>query len=73
MRDIEFRTGVIKPIEVYKEAWEMIKDQYWIVFAVTLVGMLIGGAVPIVLIGPMMCGIYLVLFQKHEGRPVDFN
>ncbi|MBC7901519.1 MAG: hypothetical protein H7070_15865 [Saprospiraceae bacterium] len=73
MQNPEFETGVIKPIEVYKEAWEMIKDQYWIVFAVTLVGMLIGGAVPIVLIGPMMCGIYLVLFQKHEGRPVDFN
>jgi hypothetical protein len=68
----EFKTGVIKPVEVYKEAWAMIKDQYGIVLAVTIVGMLIGSAVPVVLIGPMICGIYLVLFQIHEGRPVDF-
>lgn len=68
----EFRTGVIKPVDVYKEAWEMIKDQYWLVFAVVLVGMLIGSAVPIILIGPMMCGIYLILFEKFAGRPIDF-
>lgn len=73
MQEIEFRTGVIKPVEVYKEAWELIKDQYWMVFAVVLVGMLIGGAIPIVLIGPMMCGIYLVLFQKFEGKEIDFG
>lgn len=73
MQNTEFRTGVIKPVEVYKEAWELIKDQYWIIFAVVLVGLLIGGAVPIVLVGPMVCGIYLVLFNKFEGKEVDFG
>ena len=72
MQNTEFKTGVINPIEVYKEAWEMIKDQYWIIFAITFVGIVIGGAVPFILIGPMMCGIYLVLLHKYEGRPVDF-
>ncbi|HMQ03891.1 MAG TPA: hypothetical protein PKD26_08240 [Pyrinomonadaceae bacterium] len=69
----EFNVRVLKPVEVYKEAWEMIKDQFGLVLAVTVVGMLIGGAVPIVLIGPMMCGIYLVLLQKYQGVPVDFS
>lgn len=69
----EFRTGVIRPVEVYKEAWELMKDQYWLVFGITLVGMLIGSAVPIVLIGPMICGIYLCLFEKIEGRPLKFE
>ncbi len=73
MNNIEFKTGVINPVEIYKEAWAMIKGQYWIVFAVTLVGLLIGSVVPIILIGPMMCGIYLVLFQTYEGRTVDFG
>lgn len=68
----EFKTGVIKPVEVYKEAWAMIKDQFWMVLAVTIVGILIGSAIPIVLIGPMMCGIYLVLLQRFEGREIDF-
>lgn len=69
----EFKTGVIKPVEVYREAWDMIKGQFWIVWAVTVVGILIGGVVPIVLMGPMMCGIYLVLLQTFEGRTVDFS
>lgn len=72
MQNHEFKTGVINPVEVYREAWEMIKDQYWIIFAITFVGIVIGGTVPLILIGPMMCGIYLVLFHKHEGRTVDF-
>lgn len=73
MTPTEFRTGVIKPIEIYKETWELIKDQYWLIFAISLVGMLIGGAVPVILIGPMICGIYLCLFQKIEGRQVNFE
>ena len=73
MMATEFTTGQIRPIEIYKESWELIKDQYWLIFAITLVGMLIGGAVPVVLIGPMICGIYLCLFQKIEGRQVTFE
>ncbi len=72
MMNSEFNVGVIRPIEAFKEGWEMIKDQFGLVLAVTFVGMLIGSAVPIVLIGPMMCGIYLILLQKYEGVPVDF-
>ncbi len=72
MEYTEFKTGVIKPVEVYKEAWEMIRDKFWLIFAVTIVGMIIGSAVPIVLIGPMMCGIYMVMLQKFEGREIDF-
>ncbi len=73
MQDQQFNTGVIRPVEVYKEAWELIKDQYWLVLGITIVGMLIGSAVPVVLIGPMMCGIYLCLFDRIEGRELKFE
>jgi hypothetical protein len=73
MNPTDFQTGVIHPVEVYKEAWELMKDQYWPVFGITLVGLLIGGAVPIVLIGPMICGIYLCLFEKVDGRQLKFE
>jgi uncharacterized membrane protein len=73
MTSTEFRTGVIHPVEIYKESWNLIKDQYWLVFGVTIVGLLIGGAVPIVLIGPMICGIYLCLFHRIEGRDFKFE
>lgn len=73
MQHQQFNTGVISGTEVFKEAWELIKDQYWLIFGITIVGMLIGGAVPVVIIGPMMCGIYLCLFDKMDGREVKFD
>lgn len=70
----EFRTGVIRPVECFREGWELIKDQYWLIFAITFVGMLIGGIIPFgIAIGAMFCGIYYCLFQKMSGRRVEFE
>src|SRR5258708_1072387 len=71
--NIKFRTGVIKPVECVKEGWVLIKDQYWLFLGIAFVGIFIGGAVPIVLIGPMMVGIYLCFFRKMRGEPVEFG
>lgn len=70
----DFRTGVINPIECLKEGWELIKDQYWLIFAITLVGILIASFVPFgILLGPMFCGIYYAIFQKMNGLPAKFE
>lgn len=69
----DFRVGVIQPVECIKEGWALIKDQYWLFFGLTIVAMLIGGFVPIVLMGPMMVGLFLCLFQRQRGQPVDFG
>ena len=69
----DFRTGVIKPVECLKEGWALIKDQYWLFFGLTIVAMLLGGAVPIVLMGPMMVGLFLCLFEKQGRRPFEFG
>ncbi|MEQ1643395.1 MAG: hypothetical protein ABL959_08150 [Pyrinomonadaceae bacterium] len=73
MQNDQFNTGVIRGPEVFKEAWELMKDQYWLIFGITIVGMLVGSAVPVVIIGPMMCGIYLCLLDKMDGREVKFD
>jgi len=74
MSEIEFRTGVIRPVECMREGWELIKDQYWLFFGVTLVGMLIAGIVPFgILLGTMFCGIYYCLFQKMNGQAATFE
>jgi len=70
---VEFRSGVVSPMECLREGWETIKDRYWLFLGITLVAMLIGGAVPVVLVGPMMCGLYLCLFAKMRGEPVEFG
>jgi len=69
----EFNRGVIAPMECIKEGWALIKDQYWLFFGITLVGLLIGGGVPIVLLGPMMVGIFLCLQQRQRNQPVEFG
>ena len=71
--NIQFRTGVIKPVECLKEGWALIKDQYWLFLGIVFVGIFIGGAVPLVLIGPMMVGIYLCFFRRMRGEPVEFG
>jgi len=69
----EFRTGVIKPVECIKEGWALIKDQYWLFLGIVAVGMLIGCAVPIVLIGPMMVGVFICYLRRMRGEQIEFG
>jgi uncharacterized membrane protein len=70
----EFQTGVIRPIECMKEGWELIKDDYWLIFGITAVGLLISGFIPLGIgIGAMFCGIYYVLIKKINGQPIEFG
>src|SRR5437867_9880982 len=70
---VEFRRGVVAPFECIKEGWALIKDQYWLFFGITIVGLLIGGVIPIVLMGPMMVGIFISLQQRQRNQPVEFG
>jgi len=70
---MEIRTGAIKPIDCVKEGWELIKGDYWILFAVTLVGVLIGAMTLYILLGAMACGIYYIYLRRIDGGPVVFD
>jgi hypothetical protein len=69
----EVKTGDVRPVQCFKEGWELIKDQYWLLFAITLVGALIGGFSMYILLGAMLCGIYHCYLQKIDGKKVDFD
>jgi len=71
--EIPFRRNVVEPVECIKGGWELIKNQYWLFVGMTLVAVLIGSAVPIILIGPMMCGLNLAFFKTRRGEPVEFG
>jgi len=69
-----FNRHVIQPIECLKSGWEIVKDRYWLFAGVTAVAMLIGSMVPLgILMGPMMCGMYLVYFQHIRRQPIEFG
>lgn len=73
MQNLEFKTGVLKPVEIYKETWELMKGEFWPIFGITIVGILVGSVIPVVIIGPMMCGVYMCLLDKVDGRPAKFD
>lgn len=73
MNNENFTVGQIRPIESFKEGWELIKSDYWIMFAIALVGGLIGGVTLYVLLGAMMCGIFICYLQKIDTGTVSFD
>lgn len=74
MQSDNYKVDNINAVDCMKQGWEMIKPDYWLFFGITIVGLLIGGAIPIVLIGPMLCGIYYCMLKRHDnGGPVEFG
>ena len=71
--DIPFRRNAVEPVECIKGGWELIKNQYWLFVGMTLVAILVGSAVPIVLIGPMMCGLNIAFFKVRRREPIEFG
>lgn len=70
---IEFRSGVIRPIECLKEGWEFIKPNFWLFFAISIVGLIIGGATLYILLGAMVCGIFYVFLASMDGSEPKFE
>lgn len=69
-----YRRNAVKPMECLRLGWELIQGQYWLFVGMTFVGFLIGSAVPMgILMGPMMCGIYLAFFKRRRGEPIEFG
>ena len=73
MQSPEFTTGQIRALEVYKEAWAMMKPEFWPIFGIVIIGMLVGSVIPIVIMGPMMIGVFYCLLDKVDGRPASFD
>jgi len=73
MNSPEYTTGQIRAVEVYKEAWAMMKPEFWTIFALVLIGMIVGSVIPVILMGPMMIGLFLCLIDKVDGMPASLD
>lgn len=72
--EIPFRRNIVDPMQCIKGGWELIQKHYWLFVGMTLVALLIGSAVPLgILLGPMMCGMYLALFKTRRGESIEFG
>ncbi len=73
MQQMEFTSGQIRPVECVKEAWALIKDDYWMLFAISIVGAMIAGATFYILFGPMICGIFYTYLKKVDGERIAID
>lgn len=70
----EFTVGQVRASECISEGWELIRSEYWLFFAMTLVALLIAGAVPLmILLGPMYCGLYYAMLRKLDTGKSAFE
>ena len=70
---IPYRRNAVGPIECIMAGWELVKGQYWLFVGMCVVAMLIGSAVPAgILLGPLMCGLYVAFFKLRRGEPIEF-
>jgi uncharacterized membrane protein len=74
LEPIPFSRADISPLAFLGEAWARVKDHYWLFLGITAVGLLLGAAAPLaLLLGPMMCGIFLCYRCQAQGLPVTFD
>ena len=72
--ELSFNRKTVDAMECIRGANALIKDQYWLFVGMCAVGILIGSAVPMgILLGPMMCGLYLTFFKRRRGEPIEFG
>jgi len=64
----------IAPVDLLRRSASMLGDQHWLFVAIVLAGMVISSIVPLgILKGPMMCGMYLCVFNRMRGKKVSFE
>src|SRR6185503_5035735 len=69
-----FQAGVVQPMACLRGGYDLVRDQYWLFVGMALVAIIVGSVVPFgILMGPMMCGLYLAMFRKHRGENVEFG
>jgi uncharacterized membrane protein len=72
--DIPYNRKAVDPVECIKAGWELVKPHYWLFVGMTFVAFFIGSAVPFgILMGPLMCGIYLTCFARRRREPIEFG
>ena len=69
-----FQAGVVQPMACLRGGYDLVRSQYWLFVGMALVAIIVGSVVPFgILMGPMMCGLYLAMFRKHRGENVEFG
>ena len=69
----DFRRGAVQPLECIKEGFEIIKSDYWLLFVILLVSLLISSVSLLIAAGAMTCGTFYCFLKKIDGDPVSLE
>lgn len=73
---IQFRPSAIDASGCVGSGWEMVKQNYGLFLAMSLVAVILSGCIPCVsifIVGPVMGGVYYVVLRQMRGEPVEFG
>ena len=76
MTNPQYIKGAIDASGCISNAWEMIKPNYWLFFGISLLTYVLIACIPclnVILVGPVMGGVYFTAFRAMRGEPVDFG
>jgi hypothetical protein len=72
-KEVVVRKVVIGPVSCYLEGKDLLGPSYWTFLGICLVGSILAGLIPIVLLGPAYCGIALCFLTRARGEEVMFD
>ena len=76
MTNIQYYKGAIDASGCISNGWNLVKPDYWMYFGISLLAMLMIACIPcvnIILLGPVMAGVYYTLLRAMRGEPVEFG
>jgi uncharacterized membrane protein len=76
MTNLQYESGVVDAGGCISNAWEMIKQRYWMYVGISFLAFIITSYLYCIswfVIGPIMGGVFLVALRDMRGEPVDFG
>jgi uncharacterized membrane protein len=76
MTNLEYMRGVVDPGACIGNAWEQIKQRYWMYVGIAFLAFIITSYLYCIswfLMGPVFGGVFLVALRDMRGEPVDFG
>jgi uncharacterized membrane protein len=67
----QIRPSQIRPMEVYKEAWALMKPRFILVWVTVIIGMVLSST--IILMGPIMVGVFMCLLDVVDGNAASLE
>jgi uncharacterized membrane protein len=76
MMNPQYYKGAIDASGCISNAWEMIKPNYWLFFGISLLTYMLIACIPclnVILVGPVMGGVFYTSFRAMRGEPIEFG